>query len=656
MSTVPPAKKRARVTSAERDNGVSSASKARSRTGKLAGIMQMPVDVFLQIALHLHPLDLLHLVRTSKGVRSLLLSRRNRSVWTASLSSVEGLPACPPDMSEPAYSALLFGRTCNLCGANRAGWVDYAIRLRLCKACHQTHIRPGSHILYGVDSDHARLFMAMTPCETGKDTSAAKKLQDPFKHTGKEKYYDTQLRAVASRPFPYGNFPNAGQTYDEWMKAFFAHTIAVHNHASALLEWEWETSWQRECESRELKRKFKEAVIEKLVALGYPKEDLPYSREWKRLVKQPKELTDRVWNNLRPKLEEFLRQEKERTRRNALDIRARPRREQIVKYYEDFVQGLPHTERGMMPNAADACRLPCLVELAEKNDANGDVSADEFLALTDEVMQEAEQYKVRAKETVYRIMVNELDHYPGRKQWFEEVKALSPDEALDRHWSLFQCWAKNCWKGFFTFGELHAHWRTAHPWRSWEETTPQDSPCFLGKHYMGGALLEAAGLSRDTPMTALNELVKSGRLYCSCGDPALPAPEELDWPRLAAHIYTQSDRHQTVSGQRRQVRGDDWGSRLVLKSTHEQTGPNACLKLIPEGADTAKGHERASTIDPEIRTLIEERLALRPSPDASLVCRICRDITNGTYMRFDGWRKRALPETPEGIVHHLRTW
>ena len=61
------------------------------------------------------------------------------------------------------------------------------------------------------------------------DTSAAKKLQDPFKHTGKEKYYDTQLRAVASRPFPYGNFPNAGQTYDEWMKAFFAHTIAVHN-------------------------------------------------------------------------------------------------------------------------------------------------------------------------------------------------------------------------------------------------------------------------------------------------------------------------------------------------------------------------------------------------------------------------------------------
>lgn len=67
-----------------------------------------------QIASHSHPLDLLHISRTSKQLRSVILSRKSRFVWTASLASVEGLPPCPEGMSESAYSALLFDRVCNV--------------------------------------------------------------------------------------------------------------------------------------------------------------------------------------------------------------------------------------------------------------------------------------------------------------------------------------------------------------------------------------------------------------------------------------------------------------------------------------------------------------------------------------------------------------
>lgn len=35
-------------------------------------------------------------------------------MWITSLASIEGLPPCPKDMSEPAYSALLFCRACNV--------------------------------------------------------------------------------------------------------------------------------------------------------------------------------------------------------------------------------------------------------------------------------------------------------------------------------------------------------------------------------------------------------------------------------------------------------------------------------------------------------------------------------------------------------------
>ena len=60
------------------------------------------------------------------------------------------------------------------------------------------------------------------------DVYIAKELQDPFRHTGKDKYYDVQLRAVASQPFPYGNIPKVGQTLDEWIEALFAHSAEVH--------------------------------------------------------------------------------------------------------------------------------------------------------------------------------------------------------------------------------------------------------------------------------------------------------------------------------------------------------------------------------------------------------------------------------------------
>ncbi|EIW52705.1 uncharacterized protein TRAVEDRAFT_76372, partial [Trametes versicolor FP-101664 SS1] len=101
-------------------------------------LMHMPLDIFFEISSHLHPLDLLHLSRTSKQLRSIMLSARSRSVWITSLASIDGLPPCPKDMSEPAYSALLFCRACNVSIAARPCWVDYAIRIRLCKACYKT--------------------------------------------------------------------------------------------------------------------------------------------------------------------------------------------------------------------------------------------------------------------------------------------------------------------------------------------------------------------------------------------------------------------------------------------------------------------------------------------------------------------------------------
>ena len=42
------------------------------------------------------------------------MSRSARSVWMKSFESVDGLPACPPDLSEPDYARLVFDNLCQV--------------------------------------------------------------------------------------------------------------------------------------------------------------------------------------------------------------------------------------------------------------------------------------------------------------------------------------------------------------------------------------------------------------------------------------------------------------------------------------------------------------------------------------------------------------
>ena len=66
---------------------------------------------------HLHPLDLLHLARTTKPFRRVLMHRSAISVWKEARSNVDGLPECHPSMSEPAYANLAFDSHCHVCNS-----------------------------------------------------------------------------------------------------------------------------------------------------------------------------------------------------------------------------------------------------------------------------------------------------------------------------------------------------------------------------------------------------------------------------------------------------------------------------------------------------------------------------------------------------------
>ncbi len=59
------------------------------------------------------PEDLLNLARTSAGLRELLMSKASKPIWEAA-RTVQGIPECPSDLSDPQYADLLFGKGCSV--------------------------------------------------------------------------------------------------------------------------------------------------------------------------------------------------------------------------------------------------------------------------------------------------------------------------------------------------------------------------------------------------------------------------------------------------------------------------------------------------------------------------------------------------------------
>ena len=98
---------------------------------ELSKFLALPTDVLfgvslllllLAYSLHsvqifecLHPVDLYHLIQSSRTFRSIILNRRYRGVWTSVFREHKELPSCPKGISEPQWSSLLFGPdTCDV--------------------------------------------------------------------------------------------------------------------------------------------------------------------------------------------------------------------------------------------------------------------------------------------------------------------------------------------------------------------------------------------------------------------------------------------------------------------------------------------------------------------------------------------------------------
>ncbi|KAF6740994.1 hypothetical protein DFP72DRAFT_791022, partial [Ephemerocybe angulata] len=62
---------------------------------------------------HLPPRDVLHVARTNRDVRHIVLSRTSKGMWKTCLKE-SGTPEPPEDFSAPRWAALLYDTECNV--------------------------------------------------------------------------------------------------------------------------------------------------------------------------------------------------------------------------------------------------------------------------------------------------------------------------------------------------------------------------------------------------------------------------------------------------------------------------------------------------------------------------------------------------------------
>ena len=200
---------------------------------------------------------------------------------------------------------------------------------------------------------------------------------------------------------------------------------------------------------------------------------------------------------------------------------------------------LTTAERDLMPNWYDKSNLPSIIALADADGAHGPVTREAFLAIVDDVLAEADAYKARVQHALADLL---LQYCPELKH---EDAPVAPADALTRYGAFFTC-TPGCIEddtSCMTYPELHEHWRTFHqdePFMDFEDFSFKQP--WLASHgqyvlpSVAREVLIAVGIPLETTYVELDGWVREGRLFCACGDPSLPPPEDMDWQQLVRSL------------------------------------------------------------------------------------------------------------------------
>ncbi|KAI1789113.1 hypothetical protein LXA43DRAFT_1022571, partial [Ganoderma leucocontextum] len=615
----------------------------------------LPLDVLLEISSHMHPLDLLNCCRTSKAFRSALLSRGSRSLWITILRSIPDFPPCPEDMSEPAYVALVFDDHCFSCAAAKAYYVDYVLRIRLCDECWGKFVCPGTDLLEDIPEAVCDVVTMLVPsfefeCSVVEDGRSWAHHLHPVSHVHEDLYYRPELEKMIHFCWPPPS-PADLATLRSALLQRVEYIVQRHIHAVRLYWWiDLATTCMSslgEQIARDHARVMEDIQGEKYLLPYEPPADPGHAN-----LVQGKHYDPDIY--ARADLVRscgaisHIQYYKERDRREECDNAVRAacldaRRAEFRGWYQHMVDNYAADyDRRMLPNRCDGGSIFHM--LVWENEGRVPIDEATFYGFVgDNVPALLEQNIRNTMRQLAALVPYDWRMISGvRLQRVDGARGVGGGadmRTLARPDALFVC--KECGARALPWPEIHGHWCERHPEESfWGRKLlglPGERPkarLWKDGREVARAILDEIGLKTGTERARMDRLVRTGRLYCACGDPALPPPEDLTWAKLVHHVWMHWEMSRV---------------RLVPQLDHDHS-LDECIKLLPKDEDTTPASFRRRA-DSETRVKIQAVLSKRLE-GSSVICSICDKLLEES----NGGRKDTtliIPNSVDAIAYHM---
>ncbi|GBE83905.1 hypothetical protein SCP_0509640 [Sparassis crispa] len=368
----------------------------RGRRGGLKDMPNMPLDIVLEIISHLNPRDLLNLARTSKAFRALLMTRTSAHLWKAARKNVDGLPDCPPYLSEPEYANLAFSPHCHSCLKSNIQNVIWEFNVRYCNDCKKENTVESP---YGLPTG---LMSKITSSVNVLNHISGRRYLYLF-HVPQIDAFVKSWRAVAS---------DEGEK--KLIKEQAERVNQIKEYSRLCNEWTKLRVKSRASELDDVRRARLESIVSRLRDLGWgeeldflePKQYSPLSNHAH--ARQAKPLTDRGWQKICDEMVSYM--EKLKTQRLAEEHRERlhSRLALLSDLIDNYYAGIPRTPASeYLPHLVDFAMMSEFRALVDALDSVN-ITPDDFLALRPQIPNLVEKWQNNAKAELTLLLAEEL--------------------------------------------------------------------------------------------------------------------------------------------------------------------------------------------------------------------------------------------------------
>ncbi|KAH8113498.1 hypothetical protein DFH11DRAFT_1598996 [Phellopilus nigrolimitatus] len=557
-------------------------------SGKLALMLQMPFDVFCEIAGHLSPLDLLHLARSTRPLRDMLMSKSARQIWCTSLSALD-IPECPSDINEPQLASLIFENFCQGCGAPRVNKVDYGLRVRLCAGCFTLNVVRGTKLVEEVDSTFCKDYNIYRLCYfNGGYIIVQYPLCLPDSTFAKQRFFRPDFSDTLRQYLSYDPGSDGQKSFIEKRKQLVEE---ICMHGLAIEKWLMQNADKKHKDEASKTRSRRDSIFTRLRGMGYTDTDLNSdidNREWKwiSLVYQPRELTERIWKSIQPQLETTIRLRREKRTQLALERRYKEREAELAPFYKNICDDWEiRVGRFSALTFNEFILLPGVRELIEKDEGTVSITKNQWDKIEQMVYDAIRQQECRIEKDCTAFIVSAWEE-AGLKSLIERSSGAT--DKIIYHASAFLSSVPRYGRALVTYKELVAARATPGCTRTWPSHLPPNPR--VTKY--ANELIRSLGMH---DMTTMDKMEEMGAVFvCKCCDPIFH--RKMTWKDLVIHFCIEEDWLSNAKHCFDFIRSKKPECHVVLIDDHDIADREDLAEIVHEDLPESPSHEEASYI------------------------------------------------------------